>query len=316
MQGEITTGQIISLSIIITSILGPFNNLAHAWAGIQEAKAIAQRLNDIFLAESEKKPLQDGLVKNDFLGEIEFQDVWFRYGGESNDWALEGVSFKIEAGNSIAIVGPSGSGKSTIGHLLGGLYRPTKGRILIDGRDINDYDHEWLRKKMGFILQEPSLFYGTIGENIAIASMNPDLKRVSLVAESANALEFIFKKPKKMDYLITHGGIGLSAGEKQRIALARALYNNPNILVLDEATSAMDGISEKAVMQSLKGEYRTIVNIAHRFSTAISSDFVIMLDHGKVHGIGPHDYLAKTNPLYQQLFNIREMYHAYEKKAK
>ncbi|MBU6154806.1 MAG: ATP-binding cassette domain-containing protein [Bdellovibrionales bacterium] len=316
LRGELSTGQVISASVLVTSVLGPFNNLAHSWSGIQEAKAIARRLNDIFLAESEKKVAnQDALVKDDFRGEIEFQDVWFRFGGESNNWALRGVSFKIEAGDSVALVGPSGSGKSTIGQLLGGLYSPTKGRILIDGRDIGDYDPSWLRKKMGFILQEPSLFQGSIAENIAMVSPEIDFQRVHEVASIADAADFISKKPNTINYVISHGGIGLSGGEKQRIAFARALYSDPRILVLDEATSALDGISEKAVMLALKGDRRTIINIAHRFSTATASDYVILMDIGVIAGVGPHSYLSKTNSLYQQLFNLADLSALSERRA-
>ena len=308
MKGDLSAGQVISASVLVTSILGPFNSLAHSWSAIQEAKAIARRLNDVFLADSEKAVSgHDALVKNEFRGEIEFQDVWFRYGGESNPWALKGVSFKIEAGNSVALVGPSGSGKSTVGQLLGGLYVPTKGRILIDGRDLGDYDPSWLRKRMGFILQEPCLFHGTIAENVAMVSPEIDDQRVKEVVAIADASDFISRKPNTIHYLISHGGIGLSGGEKQRIAFARALYSDPRILILDEATSAMDGISEKAVMQALKGDHRTIINIAHRFSTATASDFVIVMDHGTIAGVGPHSYLAKTNILYQNLFNLGDL---------
>lgn len=306
LNDELTTGQMISASVLITSSLGPFTNLAHSWAGIQEIRAVANRLNDIFLTQSETKTSTENLVLENFLGEIEFQDVWFRYGGESNSWALKGVSFKIESGTSVALVGPSGSGKTTIGLLLGGLYKPSKGRILVDNRDIGDYDPTWLRQRLGFILQEPSLFYGTVAQNIALTTPLINYKKVREVAEIANATEFISKKPNSFDYLITHGGIGLSAGEKQRIAFARALYSNPKVLILDEATSALDGISEREIIRSLKNGNRTLINIAHRYSTAMASDFVILLDKGNVVGIGPHNYLAKSNVLYRQIFNLDE----------
>ncbi|NDG85896.1 MAG: ATP-binding cassette domain-containing protein [Proteobacteria bacterium] len=238
---------------------------------------------------------------------MEFQNVWFRYGGEASNWALKNVSFRIEAGKIAALVGPSGSGKSTVGQLLAGLYRPTKGRILIDGRDMSDYDSNWLRKRMGFILQEPSLFSGTIAENIAMASPAPDFAKVEEVAIQADADKFIVGKPNGYQYIISHGGLGLSGGEKQRIAFARALYGEPDVLVLDEATSAMDGISEKAVLESLRGGHRTMVNIAHRFTTALASDFVIVLDQGELVNVGSHDYLAASCPLYSKLFNLDQL---------
>ncbi len=319
LREQLTPGQVVSVSVLVRGVISPFTSLAFSWAGIQETKAIANRLNDVFLAESESSKRgkrSDKLVKKRLQGEIEFQSVWFRYGGESSNWALKNVSFKIEAGRAAALVGPSGSGKSTVGQLLGGLYYPTRGRILIDGRDMQDYDMNWLRKRMGFILQEPSLFSGTIAENIAISDSSPDFARVEEVALRANADGFINAKPNGYQYFISHGGLGLSGGEKQRIAFARALYGDPDILVLDEATSAMDGISEKAILETLKGGRRTMVNIAHRFSTAIASDFVILLDKGEVVSLGSHEYLALKSPLYSQLFNLDQISGSNPKDAK
>jgi subfamily B ATP-binding cassette protein HlyB/CyaB len=308
LTGKFTPGQVISASMLVGNIMRPFSNLAHSWSGIQEAKATAQRLNDVFLMGSEvKKLMNEGDMLEHFRGEIEFRNVWFRYGGESSEWVLKNVSFRIPAGESVALVGRSGSGKSTIGLLLGGLYAPSEGQILIDGRELGDYDTSWIRKRMGFILQEPSLFHGTIAQNIALGEVEIDPVRLRQVATQANAMEFIEKNPLKFDFLLTHGGLGLSAGEKQRIAFSRALYNDPHILILDEATSAMDGISEKAVIHSLREGRRTMINIAHRLSTAIASDSLIILDQGEVVGSGTHSELARQNELYRRLFNIDEM---------
>lgn len=304
LQGDLTPGQVISASVLFTSVLAPFNNLAHSWAGIQQAKGIALRLNDVFLTNSENVILNEGFISDNFQGEIEFQDVWFRFGGDSSDWILKEISFKILAGQNVALVGPNGSGKTTIGLLLGGLYRPTKGRILIDGRNILDYDASWLRKKMGFVLSEPSLFYGSIAENIGMSTPAVNMEKAKEVAMLSGAWEFISKKPNSMDYIITHGGLGLSSGEKQRIAFSRALYNDPKVLILDEATSALDGIAERSIIKALNANDRTMINIAHRFSTASASDYLIVLDKGRVVAIGAHDYLANTSELYLRLFNL------------
>ena len=181
-----------------------------------------------------------------------------------------------------------------------------KGRILIDGRDIGDYDANWLRRRMGFILQEPSLLFGSIAANIAMVSPEIDQEQLIEAAQSSRAIDFIEQKPNGFDYLISHGGLGLSGGEKQRVAFARALYCKPRILVMDEATSALDGISEKLVINSLRAEKRTVINIAHRLSAAVSSDLVVVLDRGIVIGAGSHDYLAHSHQLYRDLFNLDE----------
>ena len=153
------------------------------------------RLNDLFIYPSESHGLQTSAKKIELRGEIEFKDVWFRYGGESTEWVLKGVSFKIESGQNVAIIGPSGSGKSTIAYLLTRLYEPTKGQILIDGRDYREYETSWLRAQVGLLTQEPSLFSGTIAENIAYAASHIDFERVTAAAKLSVAEKFITSKP-------------------------------------------------------------------------------------------------------------------------
>jgi ABC-type bacteriocin/lantibiotic exporter with double-glycine peptidase domain len=310
MQGELSIGQVIALTMISTQVLTPFFTLATQWPELQEIKMVLNRLNDIFLNPSEGKKLNSSFKPERLRGEIEFRDVWFRYGGDSTDWTLRGVSFKIEAGQNVAVVGPSGSGKSTIAYLITRMYEPTKGQIFIDGRDYHEYDLDWLRAQLGLLLQESHLFNGSILENIAFSTPEPSESRVVDAATLAAADEFIRRKPGGYQYHLSHGGMGLSGGEKQRVALARTLYTQPSILILDEATSALDGLNEALLLENLKTRRKsgTVISIAHRYSTVAASDFILVLQAGTVVGFGSKDELRENNLLYQKLFALTPLH--------
>ncbi len=305
IKGELSPGQVVATTMIAGNVLAPLTALAEQIGHIQEVKSVCERLNDVLLAPSEKVK-NKGQLRKDFLrGEIEFQDVWFRYGGEGSDWVLKGLSFKIEAGQNVAFVGPSGSGKSTIAALIGRMFEPTKGQIFIDGRDYLEYDVDWLRAQIGVLHQESHLFQGSILENISISDPNPQISKIVDAATKAAADEFIQKKPGGYDYHISPGGLGLSGGEKQRVSLARTLYREPRILLLDEATSALDGIAEAQLLGNLKSQAQqlTTINIAHRYSTVKYSDFALVLKDGHIVGFGSHEELSEENEVYQQLFS-------------
>lgn len=304
IKGDLTPGQVMATTLISGNIMGPLTRIADKVGDLQEMRAVMGRLNDILLSPSESALHKGKAIKDSLRGEIEFRDVWFRYGGEGSDWTLKGISFKIEAGQNVAFVGPSGSGKSTIALLISRLYEPTKGQIFIDGRNYLDYDIDWLRSQLGILNQESHLFQGTIAENISANDPKVDMSRVFASAEKAAAIDFINNKPNDFMYIITAGGYGLSGGEKQRISLARTFYRDPRILILDEATSALDGISERKLLGNLKDKYEnlTTINIAHRYSTVKHSDYALVLYEGRVVGFGAHDDLARENEIYQQLF--------------
>lgn len=310
IRGDLSPGQAISLSLLINNVFDPFLSLANSWTNVQQVKGVVERLNDVFLAESDgalnNRNKKVGLRKDKLRGDIEFQEVWFRYGGDSSDWVLKDVSFKIEAGQKVAIVGPSGSGKSTLAYLISRLYLPNKGQILIDGRDYRDYDLDWLRSQVGLLLQESHLFFGSVAQNISFVDPAPDEQRIINAAKVANAHDFISKKSIGYSYAISHGGLGFSGGEKQRIALARTLYSSPSILVLDEATAALDGIAERKMLESLRDQAKgmTMLSIAHRYSTALMSDFALVLNEGRVVGFGTHDHLSQEGGIYSELFGF------------
>lgn len=306
IRGELSPGQVIALGMIINQVIEPFRVLGEEWSEIQEVNTVLGRLNDVFLAPSEAGILAKGLKPEIFKGEIEFKDVWFRYGGESSNWVLKGVSFKIEAGQNVALIGPSGCGKSTVASLLNRLYEPTKGQIFIDGRDLRDFDLGWLRSQLGLLLQESHLFQGTLAENISFNDPEVDLTLLDKSTQKANATKIISEKSLGYEYFITHGGFGLSGGEKQRIALARLFYQQPKLFILDEATSALDGIAEGEFLRQLKAVAKTstIINIAHRYSTVRFSDYIIVMSEGRVIDYGSHEDLQAQSEIYNQLFGF------------
>ncbi|MFI5349050.1 MAG: ABC transporter transmembrane domain-containing protein [Elusimicrobiota bacterium] len=304
VKGQMTPGQVMAVSMLAAGVVAPFKSLAGLWSQIQELRVVLDRLNDIFLAEPEIRPDRRSLIKSRLRGEIEFRDVWFRYGGESSDWVIKGMSFHIMPGQDVAVVGPSGAGKSTVAVLTARLYEPTRGTILIDGRDYREYDRQWLRRQMGFMLQETTLFHGTLLENIAYGDPRPDINRVQRAVELAGAADFIYDKGDKFDYMITHGGLGLSGGQKQRIGIARLLYTEPVILFLDEATSFVDLKAERTLAHNLKGAFkgRTQITIAHRPHTVRFADFVMVVDGGKVVEFGTHAELVRKRGVFSELF--------------
>lgn len=306
IRGDLSPGQVVSISVVVGYIMKPFFSLASNWAGIQEFKAVVSRLNDVFLSRSEnfRQESRPAIRKEKLRGEIEFRNVWFRYGGEDEDWALKGLSFRIEPGTKVAIVGESGSGKSSIAFLLSRLYEPQKGEILIDGRDYREYDAHWLRSQIGFLQQEPALFYGTLAENIAYGSPKVEDEQIRNCAKIADAHNFIMSKPSYYNHFIQHGGMGLSGGEKQRIALARTIFSEPSVLLLDEATAALDGATERRVLTRLLAHAKdsTIINISHRSQCVAAFDYSIILHEGKNIAQGKHEELLDTHPKYQDLF--------------
>jgi ABC-type bacteriocin/lantibiotic exporter with double-glycine peptidase domain len=306
IRGSLSPGQVVAISMLAGQIIGPFQNLAHNWPDIQEIKTVFSRLDDIFLTASEQTN-ERGVVKAKFTGEIEFQNVWFRYGGDSSEWVLRGASFKIKAGQHVSIVGPSGCGKSTVAHLLARMFEPTQGQILIDGRDYREYDIHWLRSQIGLLQQEPVLFAGNVAENIAFGKPKFSFQEVEAAAKLADANDFITKKNLAYFYSIDYGGIGLSGGQKQRLALARTLCANPSLIILDEATSMLDGISEANLLRNIYSKYKdkTILSIAHRYTTARASDFVLIMENGRVAGFGTHENLEAEEGIYTQLFGIK-----------
>ncbi len=216
---------------------------------------------------------------------------------------LRGASFELMPGEHVALVGRSGSGKMTLARLLLGLYRPMRGRILIDGWDLAQIDLETYRQQVGVVMQDNLLLAGTIEENIALGESNPDLERLVDAASLADADEFIDAMPQRYKTVVGDFGLTLSGGQRQRISLARALYRNPRFLVLDEATSALDGVSEHQVQAELETilATRTALVIAHKISTVRRAHRILVLDDGKIVEQGNHEELLRNRGVYCSL---------------
>jgi ATP-binding cassette, subfamily B, bacterial HlyB/CyaB len=311
IKGQLSAGQVISLSLLANQMFAPLQSIANEWEQFVRVKSVLSRLNDIFLTQSEKtndkvstRPKGQTAIK----GEIEFKNVWFRYGGEGSDWVLKNINFKIEPGQKVAIVGPSGSGKSTIAALLTRMFEPTEGQIFIDGRDYRSYDLNWLRTQIGLLQQDNRLFNGTLAENIAISDIDSNEERLLASAENASAVDLVERRSGSWNQYVPHGGIGYSGGEKQKVALMRLFYKQPSLIILDEATSALDGISEREIIFNIQNilKSQTVLNIAHRYSTVAFSEFALVMREGRVAGYGTLDHLKQSNKVFQDLFGLNQ----------
>ena len=238
---------------------------------------------------------------NELSGKIEFKNVYFKY---EKDSVLKGVSFNIEPKDTVAIVGKSGSGKTTIVNLISKIYEVDKGSILLDGNNINDLDKYSIRNNISVISQKPYLFNMTIKENLLLVSPDASQKQIENVCKICELHDYIMNLPKKYNTLVGEGGVTLSGGECQRVAIARALLMKTNIILFDEATSALDNETQKNIQKAINNissEY-TMIIIAHRLSTIKNCNKIIVIDDGKVSGIGTHNELYKNNEIYKSLY--------------
>lgn len=288
------------------SLMSPLKRVTQANLILQQGIASMWRLFDILEAEPEPGVKHRGRVKfKRIRNSIKYDHVYFTYDGEK--WALKDINFEIRKGEKVALVGPSGAGKSTIADLLLRFYEPTKGRILIDGLDLKEYDLKSYRRKISVVPQETFLFDGTIYENIAYARPDATENEVIEAAKKAKVHEFVMKLPKKYGTFIGERGVRISGGERQRIAIARAILRDPEILILDEATSSLDSYSEeiikKALSELLVG--RTALIIAHRLSTILNADKIIVINKGEILDIGKHKELYERCKLYRELADLQ-----------
>ena len=306
LQGALSVGELMAFMALMGSVMTPIGRVISAWDDIQETLVSVDRLNDVFVATPEFRESPDSsttLVLQQAKGEIVFEGVSFRYGGQDDPNILSNLSFKILPGQRVALVGRSGSGKTTLVNLLARFYEVTQGRILLDGIDIRNVDLVSLRKLVGYVLQENFLFTGPISENISLGDPEATVERVMAAARLANAHEFISSLPSGYGTKVGESGLQLSGGQKQRIAIARVLYSNPSIVIFDEATSSLDTESEQAIQKNLEAilKKRTAIIIAHRLSTVRNADRIFVLDGGEIIEQGTHEELMQNGGLYHYL---------------
>jgi ATP-binding cassette subfamily B protein len=302
VSGRMTTGALISFMLYALLVARGLRNGSRFAAEALRAMGSIEWIFDL-LDRRPLIPLQGGDRPEDLGASITFERLRFRYPTRPDVEALQGIDLHIHAGEAVAIVGKSGSGKSTLVSLVLRFYDPVEGRVLVGGRDVRELDPSWLRGRIATVMQEPTLFSRSIGENIGYGAENAGRDAILSAAAWASADEFIARLPGGLETPIGDRGVQLSGGQRQRLAIARALLKRPTILILDEATSALDADLESVVQGALRAiEYHpTTIIIAHRLSTVAHVDRVIVLDQGRIVESGTHDELLHTSAFYRQL---------------
>jgi len=303
MKGTITPGVFASILAAIYMMFSPVKKLGEAYGTLQESRASLERIDTLLNSEHEK---QGSIKIEGFRKSIRFEQVTFTFPG-NNAPVLRDINLEIRQGEMIAIVGRSGVGKSTLADLIPKFLLPSGGRLTIDGTDLNDIDTSSLREQIGIVSQDVILFNDTVRENIAFGRQGASDAEIVEAAKMAYADEFIRELPDKYNTVIGERGMKLSGGQRQRIAIARAILKNPPILILDEATSSLDSVSEEIVQKALDQlmKSRTTIVIAHRLSTIKNVDRILIIEKGRITDMGKHEELLVSNPAY------RELYHAF-----
>lgn len=304
-KGYIDVVDYTTFVVSIAMFISPINQLIQFTEQYQSGATGFRRFIEIM--DEEEEVDNDGAIECTGLkGEIDFNDVSFRYNDKQG--ILNGVSFKIEKGKTIALVGPSGGGKTTICHLIPRFYEYESGSISFDGTPITDFTRESLRSNIGIVQQDVFLFSGTIKDNIKYGRLDATDEEIEIAARRANILDFINSLPDTWDTDIGERGVRLSGGQKQRLSIARVFLKNPPILILDEATSALDNTTEMLIQDSLNelAKGRTTLVVAHRLSTIKNADEIIVISNGKIDEKGTHEELIKNeNSIYKKLYDLQ-----------
>lgn len=301
--GSMETGQLMSLFTYVTQILSSLMMISMSFVMVTMAKSSAERIVEVLDEESDLTNAKSPLTQvND--GSIEFKNVDFSYSKDPNNLALSQINIKIKSGQTIGILGGTGSAKTSLVQMIPRLYDATSGQVLVGGQDVRDIDIETLRDNVAMVLQKNVLFSGTIKENLRWGDANATDEDIIHACQLAQADEFIQSFPDKYDTMLDQGGTNVSGGQKQRLCIARALLKKPKILILDDSTSAVDTKTDALIRKAFKEEIpnTTKIIIAQRVSSVEDADMIIVLDDGKINGIGTHEELLKTNAIYQEVY--------------
>lgn len=301
LQGAMTVGELVIINSLLWTINNPVRQIAWLINDVQRADASHQKITELLYKRPEIRTRRGIEYVDHVNGDVEFRNVSFRYGDEM---ALKNISFSVKAGQTVAIIGSTGSGKSSLVSLIPRFYQAKEGSVLIDGRDVKDWNLRTLRKYISVAQQDIFLFSDTIEGNIAYGKPNATFEEVQRAAKIANAHDFILQFPEGYDTIIGERGVGLSGGQRQRIALARAILREYSILILDDTTSSVDMETEYEIHKHLRQEFsgKTTFLIAHRISTVKDADLILVMDNGEIIERGTHDELLAQKGYYYEVF--------------
>jgi ATP-binding cassette subfamily B protein len=304
LQGDLSAGSLIVFILYLGKMYKPMQDLSKMTDAYSKASVGYERIREVLATDGEVADLPGAGPARKLRGRIEFENVYFHYAPDLS--VLRGVTLRIEAGQTAALVGPTGAGKTTIVSLIPRFYDPVSGVVSIDGQDVRRFTQKSLRQQMSFVLQETLLFHGPIWKNIAYGKPEASRAEIYRAAELANAHEFIAKMPQAYDTIVGERGVTLSGGQRQRIAIARAVIRDSPILILDEPSSGLDAASEKLLFEALDRlmEGKTSIVIAHRMSTIRDADAIFVVDGGIIRETGTHEQLSRSGGLYAELYEL------------
>ncbi len=301
---EMKVGEVSAFINYITRILSSLMMMSMMFQSISRIQASAKRISEVLDEDIDIVSPEQPKAKTVEKGGVEFKNVSFRYRGAGGDPVVQDVSFKVEPGETVAILGSTGSGKSSLVNLIPRLYDVTEGEVLVDGINVKDYDIEGLRRGIGMVLQDVILFTGTIADNLRWGKEDATDEEVREAARLAQAEEFISKNPDGYNAVLGQRGVNFSGGQKQRLSIARALIKKPKILILDDSTSAVDTATEAKIRACFGTELKgtTVIIIAQRISSAKSADKIMVMENGRIVDIGNHETLMQTSAVYQEIY--------------
>ena len=304
LQNQLTPGTLVAFLLYVVTIAAAVTALAGFWADLQEAAGAATKIFSLLDSEPEiQDPTVPVLLPSPTRGAVRYEGVWFKYGPDQ-PWVLSGIDFEVEPGEAVALVGSSGTGKSTTVSLLPRFHDVQQGSVSMDGVDVRTVSLGDLRRRIGLVPQEPMLFAGTVRENLIYGNPDASEREIEEAARAAHAYEFISRFPNGYEQEIGERGVTLSAGQRQRMAIARVMLKRPPVLILDEASASLDSESETLVQDALDHLMagRTTLVIAHRLSTILRADRILVLDEGKIVAEGAHESLLESSDVYSRLY--------------
>lgn len=304
VHGSMTVGELTSFLTYIMQILVSLMMLAMMFIMFVISRASAQRIVEVIDEESEIVDPEDPVTERPDSGEVVFDNVSFKYRNSEN-YALKNVDLTIKSGETVGIIGGTGSSKTTLVQLIPRLYDVTDGKVTLGGRNVKEYSLTTLRDSVAMVLQKNVLFSGTIKENLLWGNENATDEEIEKACRIADAYDFIVSRPEGFDTDLGQGGVNVSGGQKQRLCIARALLKKPQVMILDDSTSAVDTATDKKIREGLKANLKdmTTIIIAQRIASVIDADKIVVLDNGEINGVGTHEELLRDNEIYREVYD-------------